>query len=73
MIKQYWGSEMKVLKETTKWDCKQSNHTYLVDDNKMIAYIIDGTTEPVFFKNPIMFNRKGRTFDTLKSNLFGVE
>ena len=62
---------MKVLKETTVWDCNQANHTYLVDDNKLHAYIIDGTSEPVFFKSPLMFNRKGRTFKTLTTNPFG--
>jgi hypothetical protein len=64
---------MEAVKEVTVWaDAKSAvNHTYLLDGDKMVAYIRYGTTEPFWFKNPIKgFSRSGRKFETLKTNPF---
>lgn len=59
---------MITLKETTVWkDGNTANHTYLLDGDKMVAYIRKGTTEPFYFKSPIKgFSRSYRKFVELK-------
>lgn len=62
---------MKAILETTLWDTPVPNHTYLVDGTKLVAYIRQGTTEPVYFKQPIKgFDVRRRTFTELKVNPF---
>lgn len=66
---------MEAVKETTVWaDGKSAvNHTYLLDGDKMVAYIRYGTTEPFYFKQPIKgFSRSGRKFEKLTTNPFKV-
>lgn len=54
---------MKAVKEITVWDeAYQPNHTYLVDGDKMIAYIPKGSVVPFYFSQPIAFSTKGRKF-----------
>ena len=60
---------MRVLQETTKWDTP--NHTYLLDGNNLLAYIKQGTKEPIYLKKPIKgFDQRRRTFVELKKNPF---
>lgn len=60
---------MKAYKEITDW--ATPNHTYLLDGNNLVAYIIDGTTDPFYFKNPIKgFDKRGRKFIELDDNPF---
>jgi len=60
------------IKETTDWgNAKAPNHTYLLEGSNLIAYIKQGESAPFYFKNPIKgFDKRGRKFDTLKSNPF---
>ena len=57
---------MKILQETTDW--KFPNHIYYLDDKQefMIAFINVKTNEPKVFSKPIRFDRKHRTFVTVK-------
>lgn len=64
---------MQAYKEITVWDDPCPNHTYLLDGDKMIAYIKQGTTEPFYFKKPITISRSGRKFELLKVNPFTVD
>jgi hypothetical protein len=66
---------MIALKEITEWkDGSTSNHTYLVDGDKLVAYIRKGTTEPFYFKNPIKgFSRSYRKFIELKDSPFNTQ
>lgn len=56
-----------VLFETTKWkDYDQSiNHTYLIKDNKMYAYMPRGKCKKVYLPKPILFDKRNRTFSKL--------
>jgi hypothetical protein len=62
---------MQAYKETTKWGSKTPNHTYLLDGSKLVAYIKQGDTAPVYFKTPIKgFDQRGRTFVRVDSSPF---
>lgn len=61
---------MQAVKEITVWDTNVPNHTYLLDGDKMVAYIKQGATEPFWFKSPIKFSRSYRKFTELKLNPF---
>lgn len=65
---------MIALKETTLWkDGKTVNHTYLLDGDKLVAYIRQGHTEPFYFKQPIKgFSRSHRKFVELQPSPFAV-
>jgi hypothetical protein len=62
---------MQAYKEITEWD--SPNHTYLLDGNNLVAYIINGTSSAHYFKNPIKgFDKRGRKFIKLDDNPFEV-
>ena len=63
---------MEAVKEVTVWaDAKSAvNHTYLLNGDKMVAYIRYGTGDEFWFKNPIRIDKRGRKFETLKVNPF---
>jgi hypothetical protein len=63
---------MEALKEVTVWEDNtfQCNHTYLLEGDKMLAYIKAGATEPFFFKSPITISRSRRKFEKLKVDPF---
>jgi len=60
----------KVVQEVTDWEWP--NHTYLLDGTTLLAYIKQGTKEPIWFKHPLKrFSTAGRKFKELKTNPFG--
>lgn len=60
--------------ETTVWKGDtQPNHTYLLNGDKMLAYIPRHTTVATYFKKPISFSKSGRTFTVLKDNPFKLQ
>lgn len=62
---------MKVVQEITVWDQKyQPNHTYLVDGNRMLAYIPSGTERAIYFSQPLNFDTRKRKFQEVSKNLF---
>ena len=42
---------MKAYQEITEWSTP--NHIYLLDGTNLIAYIMEDTDQPFYFKNPI--------------------
>lgn len=66
---------MIAVKEITKWNVEhaQPNHTYLLDGMNMLAYIKNEESTPFYFKNPIRFNKRGRSFTELKVNPFTLK
>ena len=71
-------TSVQVLHETTKWDTKSigykvPNHIYLVRGNQILAYIQEGRgLGPIYFRQPMNFDRRGRTFVTLKGCPFDL-
>ena len=65
---------MQAFKETTIWDDGKTaiNHTYLLDGDKMVAYVRYGTNEPFWFKNPIRIDKRGRKFENVSDALFNM-
>jgi hypothetical protein len=62
---------MQALKETTVWEQPSPNHTYLLDGDRLVAYIREGTSEAYYFKQPIKgFSKSGRKFVLLEDNPF---
>jgi len=62
---------MQAMKETTVWEnSAQTNHIYLLDSDKMLAYIRKGTEEEFWFKNPIRIDKRGRKFEPVEPNPF---
>ena len=65
---------MEAVKEITVWADGNAviNHTYLLDGDKMIAYIRYGGTEPFWFKTPIRISKSGRKFEKVSDTIFNM-
>lgn len=63
---------MRAYKEITDWEIP--NHTYLLDGTNLVAYIKEGESQPIYFKNPIKgFDKSKRKFLELTDNPFEVK
>lgn len=60
---------MQAVQELT-WDNPVMNHIYLLDQDRMLAYIPSGAKEAVYFSGPRTFDRRGRKFKELKTSPF---
>lgn len=57
--------------ETTQWaHSRGCNHTYLLEGDRMLAYLRHGTAEPFWFSKPITISRSGRKFQQVHSGAF---
>ena len=65
---------MEAVKEITVWADGNTiiNHTYLLDGDKMVAYIRYGGTEPFWFKTPIRISKSGRKLEKVSDNIFNM-
>ena len=68
------GAKMEAFKEITVWEDGNTNinHTYLLDGDKMVAYIRRGTDEPFWFKSPIRISKSGRKFEKVTDDIFNM-
>ena len=63
---------MEALRETTGGLFPP--HVYLLDGNRLVAYIQTGTDRPFYFKNGIKgFDKRARKFEIVKPNPFEVK
>jgi hypothetical protein len=62
----------QAYRETTAWADGNTviNHTYLLDGDKMLAYIRQGTDQEFWFRTPIRISRSGRRFQLVEANPF---
>jgi len=62
----------QAYRETTEWEDGNTNinHTYLLEGDRMIAYIRSQTSVPFYFKNPIVISRSKRKFELVEPNPF---
>jgi hypothetical protein len=59
------------LETTICPDAKSAvNHIYLLDGDKMLAYITQGGTDEFWFKQPIRIDRRGRKFNPVEPSPF---
>jgi hypothetical protein len=62
----------QAYRETTIWEDGNANinHTYLLEGDRMIAYIRSQTSIPFYFKTPIAISRSRRKFELVEPNPF---
>ena len=62
----------QAYRETTEWADGNTNinHTYLLEGDRMIAYIRSQTSVPFYFKAPITISRSKRKFELVEPNPF---
>lgn len=59
------------VQETTDWDMDyQPNHVYLLEGDKVYAYIPKGSKKIMEFAKPLHIDRRGRSFIKLTTNPF---
>lgn len=63
---------MQALQEVTAWE--YPNHTYLLDGDRLVAYIKQGESDPFYFKSGIKgFSKSGRKFKEVNMDLFEAQ
>ena len=64
---------MEALKEVTVWKdvSRQPNDIYLMEGDKIHAYIKWGEGKPEFLKTPLRIDKRGRKFVKADAKLFG--
>ena len=65
---------IQALREVTEWavDYKQPNHTYLLDGDRILAYMKYGKGEPIYMKGKISLVRTRRKFVPADISVFKV-
>ncbi len=63
---------MEAVREVTVWEgvARQPNHIYLLDGDKVVAYIKWGEGKPEYLSGKIKIDRRGRKFVAADKKLF---
>lgn len=63
---------MEAVREVTVWEgvTRQPNHIYLLDGDKILAYIKWGEGKPEYLSGKIKIDRRGRKFVAADKTLF---
>ena len=63
---------LQILKETTEWsgNYQNCNHTYLLDGNKIVAYVKSGSEQVQVLRTKLTIDKRYRTF--IKANHAGL-
>ena len=63
---------MEAVREVTVWEgvARQPNHIYLLDGDKVLAYIKWGEGKPEYLSGKIKIDRRGRKFVPADKKLF---
>lgn len=67
---------MEAVLEVTKWEgieYRQPNHIYLLEGDKVLAYIKWGEGKPEYLSGKIKIDRRGRKFVKSDINLFNIK
>jgi len=66
---------MEAVREITVWEGidRQPNHIYLLDGDRVKAYIKWGEGAPEYLSGKIKIDRRGRKFEKADIGLFNVE
>jgi len=66
---------MEAVREITKWDVeyRQPNHIYLLDGDRVKAYIPWGQGAVQWMKGTLKIDRRGRKFEKVDIRLFDVK
>ena len=58
---------MKEVTDTWVCDYRVPSHTYIMERNKCVGYIKEGTTDEIIFKAPLkQFDTRRRKFEEVK-------
>lgn len=63
---------IQAVREVTEWDVdyRQPNHTYLLDGDRILAYIKHHEGAPIYFKSKLTLTRTRRKFVPADMDLF---
>jgi hypothetical protein len=66
---------MKIVMELTDWAVpyRQPNHVYLMDGDRVLAYVPGGRGRPIRFSQPSRMELCGRQFATVKRDIWGFD
>jgi hypothetical protein len=65
---------MKAVQEVTQWDLDYNpNHKYLLDGDRVHAFMARGATEPTYYKTPLRIDTRGRKFMELQVSPFTIQ
>ena len=67
-------AKLVAIQEVTEWNGDiQPNHTYLMDGEKIVAYLPKGAKDVIELRVPLRLDKRGRKFIELKKHPFTIK